>query len=262
MTTWCAEGKRMLALPGPSLDDGRDFRPPGLPVRGPFSALFSEVPSRCIHLVQLRRMLGTPSFFLVLFYGTRCHRRLLVRRLTGGLCHWSFWRTSSWGPVPDLEVRRSREDGGKGVLPLPPDFLCSRLNAPRSALRFLRRPLGCSGLLYWMSLVWSGMASVLEGSQGCQVAFSRGPRRRTWMKPAWTLQKWGKRVTTPSVNRSPLRPGFDPGYPGLWWAFHVLMADFLRVSRLSAKDHPVSGCNREGGAFSPGLSGACQHASC
>ncbi|KAG0711099.1 hypothetical protein GWK47_021381 [Chionoecetes opilio] len=113
MTTWCAPtGKRRLPYPCPSDDGWGTSAPWASCPPGPSSAFSSEVPLGALPLVPLRRMPWDSSFFLRLFLpGHRCHRRLLVRRLTGGLLPSVVWGTA---PGAQFRTWRCALPGGRG----------------------------------------------------------------------------------------------------------------------------------------------------
>ncbi|KAG0725907.1 hypothetical protein GWK47_037675 [Chionoecetes opilio] len=208
----------MLPYPCPS-DDGSGTSAPWLPVH---RALPPPFLLRCLlgalPLVPLRRMPWDSPFFLrPVYWAPMPPVDCLWGRLTGGLFAIGRLEDGSWGPVPDLEVRRSRVDGGRSPSSPPDSF--SRLNAPS------KHPAVSSGARvsmlwppYWLTLVWSGMASpCVEGTQDARWLSLGGPRPVALDKgPAWTLPK--VESSTTSVNRGPSQSGApDPGSPGLWW---------------------------------------------
>ncbi|KAG0712604.1 hypothetical protein GWK47_018127 [Chionoecetes opilio] len=143
----CSDGEEDAALPVPKR---RRFgtSAPWLPVR---RALPPPFLLRCLlgalPLVPLRRM---PWDSLLLppscLPGHRCHRRLLVRRLTGVLLPSVVWRTLL-GPVSGLGGASLPGGRGTGVLPLPPDSFLSPERSLEAACGFFGGRFGCSGLL-------------------------------------------------------------------------------------------------------------------
>ncbi|KAG0724545.1 hypothetical protein GWK47_040373 [Chionoecetes opilio] len=127
MTTWwCSDGEEDAALPVPKRRRFGDFPPPGFLSAGPSSAFSSELPSRCTSPRPatedaLGLLLLPPSFLP----GHRCHRRLLVRRLTGGLLPSARLEDGSGGPFSGLGGASAPGWTGDRSPSSPPDSFLS-----------------------------------------------------------------------------------------------------------------------------------------
>ncbi|KAG0726591.1 hypothetical protein GWK47_036235 [Chionoecetes opilio] len=132
---------------------------------------------------------------------------MLVRRLTGGLCHGRL-EDGFWGPVPDLEVRPLRVEGGQESF-LYRRIPFSRLNAPS------KKPWGFFGgrfgslASFWLSLFWGQGWLPVRGENQDARWLSLGGQARVALdegRPG-PCRVW--RAGTTSVNRGP-SPSWAP----------------------------------------------------
>ncbi|KAG0719589.1 hypothetical protein GWK47_050124 [Chionoecetes opilio] len=213
----CSDGEEDAALPVPKRRRFGDFRPLASCPPGPSSAFSSEVPSRCTSPSPAAEdALGLPPSSSVLFTWEPMPPSIACETVDGRLVAIGRLEDGSWGPVPDLEVRRSREDGGQESF-LYRRIPFSRLNAPsKQPAVFFGGPLWMLWPPYWLSLVWSGMASRAWREARMPGGFSRGPRPVALDegRPG-TLPKCGERYHQCEPGSfSVLGP--IPVLPGLW----------------------------------------------
>ncbi|KAG0722882.1 hypothetical protein GWK47_043709 [Chionoecetes opilio] len=170
MTTWCAPtGKRIAALPVAQATTVRGLRPLAslFSPAGPFLRLSSEVPLGARSPRPAAEDALGPSFSSVLFTWAPMHPSIACVKTVDGALLLSVVGGTAPGAQFGLEVRRSggQEDRSPTYNRRIPFYSTERsLEA-------------ACGLLNWLSLVWSGMASrAMEESKDARWAFTRGPR--------------------------------------------------------------------------------------
>ncbi|KAG0712161.1 hypothetical protein GWK47_019066 [Chionoecetes opilio] len=234
----CSDGEEDAALPVPKRRRFGDFRPLASCPPGPYSAISSEVPSRCTSpRPAAEDALGLPPSSSVLFTWAPMPPSIACETVDGRLVAIGRLEDGSWGPVPDLEVRRSRVDGGKESF-LYRRIPFSRLNAPskQPAVSSAAAFDALASLLAEPSLVRDGFPCV-EGSQDARWLSLGGQERLPWMKAGLDpAEVW--RAGTTSVNRGPSQSWAPIPVLPASGGFPRVIADFLRVSRFSAKDLP------------------------